>query len=267
MAVVLTEGGVVEAIGPRDVKYWGIEFAQKRYGRIDLRSRDRERLETLRKGLLVTGKGPPQLPLREPVRAFLEAYSSSRGAEFYRRRLADLERTYGEPERFAQLSPFLRSLAIDEVFPFPVEETAPGEYRIRVYAQLLPGSSPKAVVSTLLPESLTAGIERGPLEVLGADAASPLDHPAFRLLERTTREAHPEVAVGPYFLPWTATDSRFFRGAGIPSYGYSPFLLPVTDTMNIARANERMALPGYVDGVALYRRVVERLADDTSSAW
>lgn len=269
MAVVLTEGGVVEALGPREVKYWGIEFAQKRYGRLDLCSSDRARLEELRAFLIDEGKGEPRLPLAEPVRAFLEAYAPTRGAEFYRRRLADLERTYADPRRFAQLSPFLRSLAIDELFPFPVEASPEGGYRIRAYLQLLPGSDPEATLAELLPEAATFGVARGPFEVLGADAASPPDHPAFQALAEETRAAHPGVAVGPYFLPWAATDARFFRGAGFPTYGYSPFLIPATDTMNVARANERMALPGFLSGVELYRaavdRLLETLANDTSS--
>ena len=35
MAAVLTEGGVVESQGPSSVKYWGIEFAQKHFGRVE----------------------------------------------------------------------------------------------------------------------------------------------------------------------------------------------------------------------------------------
>ena len=69
--------------------------------------------------------------------------------------------------------------------------------------------------------------------------------------------------MGPYFLPWTATDSRFFRSAGVPSYGFSPFLIMNTDTLQVDQANERMSLPGYVDGVTLYREVVRRLVADT----
>ena len=75
------------------------------------------------------------------------------------------------------------------------------------------------------------------------------------------RGAHPGVAVGPYFLPWTATDSRYFRTAGIPSYGFSPFLISVTDTLQIGEPNERMQLPGFVAGVKLYRETVRRLVD------
>jgi len=270
MAAVLTEGGVVEALGPREIKYWGIEFAQKRYGRVDLCSSDRARLEELRAWLLEEGKGEPRLPLAEPVRAFLESYAPTRGAELYRRRLADLERTYADPRRFAELSPFLRSLAVDELFPFPVEPSPEGGYRIRAYLQLLPGSDPEATLAELLPEAVTFGVARGPFQVLGADAASPLDHTVFQALVAATRTAHPGVAVGPYFLPWAATDARFFRGAGLPAYGYSPFPIAATDTMNVAKANERMALPGYLSGVELYRAAVAQLVgggrgDDTSS--
>jgi len=267
MAAVLTEGGVVEAISPREVKYWGIEFAQKRFGRIDLTSRDRERLEEIRRGLLVTGRSAPRLPLSPAVSTFLEAYAPTRDSAYYRRLLRDLDKTYGDPSRFSKLPVFLRALALDVVFPFPVEPLPDGSFRVRVYAQILPGSDPARVVEELLPEAATAGVERSPFEVLGADAASPLGHPVFEMLERATRQAHPDIAVGPYFLPWTATDARFFRGAGIPTYGYSPFLLTVTDTLNVAKANERMALPGFVRGVALYRDVVARLANDTSSGW
>ena len=79
--------------------------------------------------------------------------------------------------------------------------------------------------------------------------------------ERGEQAEQPEVAVGPYFLPWTATDARFFRAAGLPTYGFSPFPLTVTETLQIALPNERMQLPAYVAGVALYRELVARLAD------
>ena len=73
------------------------------------------------------------------------------------------------------------------------------------------------------------------------------------------REVYPDVTVGPLFLPRTATDARFFRAAGIPAYGFSPFAIPVTDTLIVGGGNERISLPGYVEGVAIYRRLVERL--------
>jgi acetylornithine deacetylase/succinyl-diaminopimelate desuccinylase-like protein len=55
------------------------------------------------------------------------------------------------------------------------------------------------------------------------------------------------------------TDSRFVRPAGVAAYGFSPFPFFITDTMRIGDSNEHVSLDGFVSGVELYRRVVERL--------
>lgn len=73
--------------------------------------------------------------------------------------------------------------------------------------------------------------------------------------------SHPGVRVGPYLLPWSGSDARFFRAAGIPAYGFSPFLLVAADTFTAAEPNERMAIDAFVDGVALYERAVRRLVE------
>jgi acetylornithine deacetylase/succinyl-diaminopimelate desuccinylase-like protein len=85
----------------------------------------------------------------------------------------------------------------------------------------------------------------------------------FRAIEATLRETYPGTPVGPYFLATTATDSRFFRAAGVSSYGFSPFLIMNTDTFQVDRANERFGLPGFVEGVEVYRKLVRRLVSDT----
>jgi acetylornithine deacetylase/succinyl-diaminopimelate desuccinylase-like protein len=88
---------------------------------------------------------------------------------------------------------------------------------------------------------------------------SPLDHPVFVTIQKVLGERYPEAPKGPWFLPWTATDSRFFRTMGVPSYGFSPFLIMNTDTLQVDKANERFALPGFVEGVRLYKDVIRRL--------
>ena len=60
---------------------------------------------------------------------------------------------------------------------------------------------------------------------------------------------------------WVATDARFFREAGIPSYGFSPFLILSSDSMKMKGKNERMAAPSFVAGVELYRGLVEQLVE------
>ena len=44
-----------------------------------------------------------------------------------------------------------------------------------------------------------------------------------------------------------------------PTYGYAPFPIVVFDTTQIGKANERMQLPAYVAGLALFRDTVRRL--------
>ena len=53
----------------------------------------------------------------------------------------------------------------------------------------------------------------------------------FEEIEETLSDQYPGVPAGPYFLPWTATDARFFRTQGVPVYGFSPFLIMNTDTL------------------------------------
>ncbi len=261
MGVVLTEGGVVEAVSAADIKYWGIEFAQKRVARVEFCGANRQQLEELADLLRATGKGDAEPYVSPPVREFLAAYGSSRGLGSYRRLLADPDRIVLERPRYDQLTNFMRALFRNEVVPFEVVADPEGGYSLTVGVQLLPEADLEAVLGALLPDWKWRGITRRVTRDLGARSASPLDSREYRALVETIRRDYPEVPVGPYFLPWTATDARFYRELGIPAYGFSPFLLAVTETLQIARPNERMQLPGFVQGVARYRRLVRELVE------
>ncbi len=257
---VLTEGGVVEPTSTTDVKYWGIEFAQKQFAEAAACAAERETLEELRRTILDWG-ATEQVWRRTPeVEAFLAAYAESRDRELYRSLLAETWRALHDPGQFRQLPPFLQAMFRDEIVPFEVVADEGGGYRMRILYHLLPGSDLAEVRARLLPAWITrpVGFVEGP--PLGVGRGSPLDHPAYETLAATVAERFPEARVGPYFVSWSATDSRFFRAAGIPSYGFSPFVIFSTDTFRVDAANERIGLPGFVDGVELYREVVRRLA-------
>jgi acetylornithine deacetylase/succinyl-diaminopimelate desuccinylase-like protein len=115
----------------------------------------------------------------------------------------------------------------------------------------------------LVPRWLTFGLTTMVDDPQSARAGSPLDNRVYKTIEATLREAYPDAPVGPYFLPWTATDARFFRAMGVPAYGFSPFLIMNTDTLQVDRANERFAVPAFADGVEIYTRLVRRLVSDT----
>ena len=70
------------------------------------------------------------------------------------------------------------------------------------------------------------------------------------------REQKPDIF---HFDNSPATDSRFVRAIGVPAYGFSPFLMLSADTYRIGHEDERLYLPGFVDGVEIYRQLVRRL--------
>ncbi len=257
---VLTEGGIVEPVNQREIKYWGIEYSQKRFAVGHACATDRQRLEELREDLMEWEATAARRRLTPEVDRFLTAYAESRRDVDIREVLAETRRALDHTADFEALPGYLKSMFRDELVAYPVEEDRDGGFRMRLVFHLLPGSDFADVRPRLLPPWLTHGVAVRLEEPLGSPAASPVDHPAYRAQEELLREAYPEARVGPYFLAWVATDSRFFREAGIPSYGFSPFLIFNTDTFRVDTINERIGLPGYVGGVELYGRLLRRLA-------
>ncbi|MDX1382179.1 MAG: M20/M25/M40 family metallo-hydrolase [Thermoanaerobaculia bacterium] len=258
---VLTEGGVVEARTPDDIKYWGTENGQKTYLEVRACSRSRDRLEDLIQDLLSEGQPLDGLRLTPEVEQFVAHYAPSRDHPAHRRQLADPLPALGDPELFHRFPRYQRSLFRDEVSPFPVRESVavPGRYEARITLALLPGSDAKAARERLLPEWATHGVELVFLPVRGAASASDPDHPIAHAIEDSIAELFGDVRRGPYYQARSASDARYFREHGLAAYGFSPFLVLSTDTRNIGGPNESIALPAYVAGVETYVQLVARL--------
>jgi acetylornithine deacetylase/succinyl-diaminopimelate desuccinylase-like protein len=260
---VLTEGGVVEARSRDEIKFWGTEAGQKRYADLLICGPDREELEQVRRLLVKLGPTETDLKLTPEVAATLAAYGPTRDRKDLRDLVTHPEKVMTDVAAFRKLPPYLRSMLRDEAVPFAVEEAPGGGYQLNIKLQLLPGEELAAVRERLVPRWLTFGLTTRLDEPDSSRHGSPLDHPVFQAVQAALHEAYPDAPQGPYFLPWQATDSRFFRRLGVPAYGFSPFLLMNTDTLQVDRANERFTVPAFVDGVDLYKRVVRRLISDT----
>ncbi len=260
--VVLTEGGVVEGRSGEDLKYWGTEFAQKRFVTLLACDPSRERLEALREDVRHNETPEPHLRLVDEVRQFLPRYAPSRDHEAYREAFAHPERILRDRVLFESLPQYVRSMFRDELHPLQVRHAEGGGWELPVTIHLLPGVELDDVRDELLPEWLFYGVRTTIEPDASAHHGSPLDSRVMRAVQDLVAQAHPEVPAGPVFLSWVATDSRFFRAYGIPSYGFSPFLILTSDALRVSGAGERIALPDYVDGVALYKRLVRRLAAD-----
>ena len=157
----------------------------------------------------------------------------------------------GDIAAFRKLPNYIQSMFRNEAVPFQVEAAPGGGWELQIKLQLLPGRGARggarragAAVDDLRPDRDGRRAARAPAAAARSTSRS------TRRSWRLSSDAYPEAPAGPWFLPWTATDSRFFRSPGVPSYGFSPFLIMNTDTLQVDNANERFALPGFVEGVA-----------------
>jgi acetylornithine deacetylase/succinyl-diaminopimelate desuccinylase-like protein len=263
--LVLTEGGIIEPVSVSEVKYWGIETAQKRFAPGEACFRSREPLQWLYEQLRQRQHEVLTPVLTSEVKDFVREYRPTRQREYYRRLLGSLVNGAADPAHFRLFPAYLRSLFLNEIVPFPVERVVGGGYRLPLVAHLLPGADFESVMRELLPPWLTHGLDVRFDDPLGADAGSPTSTADYRILEAALSAATKGAPVGPYFLSWSATDGRFFRQAGVPTYGFSPFLLFSIESYRADTINERINLPGFVDGIELYKATVRRLADTAPS--
>jgi len=261
MEAVLTEGGVIEATNASDIKYWGIEFAQKRFVRATVCAPTRDELVAIARQIKTNNHGDPEPHVDPAVRTFLAAYGPSRDRGDLRLLLGEPDRLAREIDRFEQLTPFLQALFRNELWTgTPFQEPEAG-WRMNIWVHVLPDDDPLQKARELLPPWKLRGLDASGLVVEDWGPPSPLDRPEPRELLKVVSERFPGVSNGPYFLPWAMTDARFFRERGIPAYGFSPFPVVVFDTVQIAHPNERMQLPAFRTGVALYSEAIQRLVE------
>ncbi|MCP4655922.1 MAG: M20/M25/M40 family metallo-hydrolase [bacterium] len=254
---LLTEGGAVEALSIDEVKYWGTEFQQKRFIDVWVCAAHRAPLEALRADLTSPEYPKGRRQLSPEITRFFKIYAETRQHPDFRRFLRRPELFLKTPE-FDALSLKLQVMMSNGLVAFPVEEDPEGGYTMRVILHLLPWVELDEAWEELLPWGLS-GFSYTVDVPHGVTAASPLDHPVYQGIHEYLGEAFPDTTHGPLFLPTVATDARFFRAAGISSYGFSPFLVVSTDSAKISGPNERIAAPAFVAGVDLYRDLVRHL--------
>jgi acetylornithine deacetylase/succinyl-diaminopimelate desuccinylase-like protein len=262
MWTVFTEGGTVEALSAEEIKYWGIEAFQFQLVRARACSPSRARLEALVADL---GSWPANdvPPVVTPELAtFFADYAPTRSRRLTRLHLASPEELLVNRRGLDRLPTFARDLMRSSVSAWPIEAAAGGGFSVAINLLLAPGADVAETVSRLLPEWVRHGVAWRIEAPEGSTHGSPVDSPAFRAAAATLARAHPETVVGSHFLPYNITDARFFRRAGIDTYGLSTFLFFTTDTIRADRTNERVPLPGFVSGVELYKEIVRRLVLD-----
>ncbi len=102
---------------------------------------------------------------------------------------------------------------------------------------------------------------KGPLFIVDTEEVaapdSPWDHPVVHTLKKFVTKGSPDAVVVPVMLPG-ATDSRFFRERGVPSYGIHPCPSSMAEIRTIHNHNERIRVSSVEWGVRwLYDLIVE----------
>ena len=263
MDAVLTEGGAVEAVELDDVKYWGTEFGQKYFVDIWVCDSSRERLEMLRDQLVAQGQGVLRPPSPE-VAQYLRAYGPSRSRGELRHLLATPETMLDMPEAVV-LTRRIKALIQNSLVAFPIEEDSAGGYQMRLILHLLPGVTLEEGLEELIPDRLhgfthSFEIQHPPIPF------SPLDHWVYQGIDRGMATLRPDATHGPLVIPWSASDARYFRARGIPAYGFSPFVILSGDSIRMRSANERLAVPPFVEGVELYVELIRQLVAEPRPA-
>ncbi|MCX7858339.1 MAG: M20/M25/M40 family metallo-hydrolase [Deltaproteobacteria bacterium] len=81
----------------------------------------------------------------------------------------------------------------------------------------------------------------------------------FEAIENVIRESFGPIKVLPY-MTTGATDLRYFRSKGVPSYGFFPIVLTKDEIMRMHGVNERISLENIVRGYEGTRRIIRALA-------
>jgi acetylornithine deacetylase/succinyl-diaminopimelate desuccinylase-like protein len=124
--------------------------------------------------------------------------------------------------------------------------------------RLLPGERPEDFVAEIKRVIDDPGIEVETLLAFGA-TESPVDTDLYRAITGVVRAEDPGARFVPTVLAGF-TDSHFFRELGIVCYGFSPFLVPVSDFSGVHGNDERIQVESVKNGTRLLYQIVRALA-------
>jgi acetylornithine deacetylase/succinyl-diaminopimelate desuccinylase-like protein len=134
----------------------------------------------------------------------------------------------------------------------------PAEASMELDCRLLPDQDHDAFMDELRTIINDPNVELERLMAF-APAVSPTDTPLYGLITALLERDFPAAAVVPG-VATGFTDSHFFRGRGIASYGFSAFVIPLADRSGVHGNDERIAIDTLRDGTRFMIELVERFA-------
>jgi len=126
-----------------------------------------------------------------------------------------------------------------------------------VNCRMLPGHDPADVRASLVRAIGDTGISISPAPAMEHAQPSPLTPDVMGPIEHVTHELYGEIPVIP-IMGTGATDSKYLRAIGIPSYGVSGIMSEPRDNRAHGR-DERVAVKSYFDGQEFLWRLTKEL--------
>jgi acetylornithine deacetylase/succinyl-diaminopimelate desuccinylase-like protein len=254
---VFNEGGVNEVRTLR-VERWGIEVMQKAILSADVLSKEAKPLEDFAAFLKIHDESGT-VRVGPAVREFLRFIAPSRSDVWGRRMLGEAEKLGPGTEFWQYVPEVYRSLLKDSVYVGEVEKKAEG-FSMRVVMTLLPGSPVAAARVGFEGWVRDRGLGLRLVLTTADSVPSPTEGRAFRAAAEVFALDPESAPVGPYILSGQYTSSAGIRARGLRAYGVSPFAVNIYDAVTIHRANERISLPFFVEGVERMKKILVEFA-------
>jgi carboxypeptidase PM20D1 len=140
------------------------------------------------------------------------------------------------------------------------DNVLPTRARAVVNFRILPGDSVAAVrahVQDVVDDPAVTVTVRAP--ATEPSPVSPTDSAAWVLLQRTTRQAFPDVVVAPYLVTG-GTDARHFSGLTLNVYRFTPTRLSLRDLTRVHGTDERVSIANYAELVRFYAQLLRNAA-------
>nr|MBA3246640.1 M20/M25/M40 family metallo-hydrolase [Pyrinomonadaceae bacterium] len=166
------------------------------------------------------------------------------------KRLADASPYYNALMRTTCVATRLDAGHADNALP----QTARATVNCRILPQEISGQVQQTLVKVLADDQITVT----PIAVSKPSPPSPLQPAIMRPIESITEAMWPGVPVVP-LMGTGATDSLYFRQAGIPVYGVSGIFDDIEDTRTHGR-DERIGIKSLYEGQEFLYRLVKTLA-------
>lgn len=207
---------------------------------------------------LAEHREPPRLtdPVREMMRVLHAQGLTGLDPDRIDGGPGDEERLDAFAAAFPEVDPLLRNtVAVTTLSAGYKPNVIPAQAEGTLDCRILPGEDPESVAARIAGRVRDLDVS---VEILFAEKpnGSPRG-PLFDAVSDAVRAVHPDAVVLPY-MSTGFTDSRFFRAAGVETYGLAPVLLPREEFGRIHGVDERIPAEGLREMTAVIAALVAR---------